>query len=314
MKALKGLLVVAATFGLVLTGCGREETAQQNPDDLSAGNGDSDWVDVLVNVDNPDEQQGLNLAAADSYAATIGGCLSGYSKNVTEADASVNVQDGDFNCTFELTSLVYNTETYTFSGDNWTEGGSFDKTGDGGTIMNFAIVSQVDSPVSGAQSVTIIFGAAEEGASQAHAADISTGISVTGADALGLSVSGFDVLVDAVNGAGEFHFDLDCSAAVTGSGATADCNGELLEDLEYAMALDTYGPQLTLDECRALASSVGTTGPHNAGIGSNGGLDIDALDGPAALFTAGNESLIMAVGGTAADSGCKYWRVSITAP
>ena len=48
----------------------------------------------------------------------------------------------------------------------------------------------------------IIFGAAEEGSSQAAAADIATGISVTGVDDLGLSVDVFDVLVDATDGAG----------------------------------------------------------------------------------------------------------------
>ena len=49
-------------------------------------------------------------------------------------------------------------------------------------------------------------------------------------------------------------------------------------------------------------------------IGSNGGLDIDALKGPAALFTPANAALIMAVSGSAADSGCTYWRIAVAAP
>ena len=315
---LRNLAVLAATLGLGIYGCGRQDSSQSAPtlgDEASGGEG---WVDVVVNIDNPDDNQGasLSLASADSYAAEITDCLSGYQKSLTEADTSVNVQDGDFNCEFKLTSLIYNTETFSFTGsENWAASSSFDKTGSAGTIMNFAVVSQVASPVSGAQSVTIIFGAAEEGASQAAAADIATGISVTGVDDLGLSVDVFDVLVDATDGAGRFYFDLECSNAIAGSGASATCNGETIEVLAVRIALDTYGPNLTLDECRNHANGTGSTnGSTAAGIGTNGGLDIDALKGPAALFTPANASLLMAVAGPNNDSGCKYWRVSITPP
>ena len=311
---LNKLTIGAVVAVLTAYGCGRSDSSAPAPE-LNDEAGGEGWVDVVVNIDNPDDNAALQLAAADSYAADITDCLSGYTKALTEADASINVQDGDFNCEFQLSSLVYGGETFTFSGDNWAASSSFDKTGSSGTLMNFTIVSQIDSPVSGAQSVTIIFGAAEEGSSQAAAADISTGISIVGADDLGLSVSAFDVLVDATDGAGRFYFDLECDAAMVGADAAATCNDEVLEGLAVRIAADTYGASLTLDECRSHANGTGTTvGDASGSVGSNGGLDIDALKGPAALYTPANANLLMAVAGPDADSGCKYWRVSITAP
>ena len=275
------------------------------------------WANVTIRVDNPAEAKGLKLAAADSYSGVISGCVSGYSKALTKADTTVNVQDGDFNCLFKLSSLAYGGETFSFDGtENWASGGAFNKTGSSGTAMNFSVVSQLASPVAGAQAVTLIFGAADEGANQAVAADITTAVSITGVDPLGVSLTIADVKVQNPSGAGLFSFDLACDHAVVGTGASAVCNGQTLQNLAIRLATDASFPNdLTLAECRAAATGTGTLhGVYAPAVGVNGGMQALSVPGPTKLFTPANAHLLLAVSGVGSSAGCSYWRIAVTAP
>lgn len=305
-KWLFGCAILAASA----TGCGRG-SRNNNPGK------DPSWVPVVLKVENIGSGSQLNLAAADSYTGSITGCVSGYSKSLTKADLNVNVQDGDFDCVFKLTTLAYGGQTYNFVGDeNWATGGSFSKTGSGGTEMNFSIVSQLASPVSGTQSITIVFGASDEGTDQTVAADVSTAVSITGVDPLGLTLAITDVKVQNPSGAGLFNFDFVCSTPVVGTGDAATCNGQVLKNLDVRLAVDSSFPNdLSLAECRAAATGAGSLhGAFSGAIGGNGGMSANLVPGPVRLFSPANAHLMLAVSGVGASGGCSYWRIAISAP
>lgn len=312
MKVLNKVLMMMIAVGIV--GCGAVSNTSESNSDREAEKDKE--VKVSIQVKYKEKQEtGFALVSADSYNAEISGCLSGYTKSLTMANSSVNVQNTDRNCLFKINSLVFHGETFTpAGGQDWTTGQSFNVTGGAGTRLNFKVVSNIATPISGAQTVTVQFGYAEEGISQTVAAGVSTGISVTGADPIDLEIVALAVTVDSGDGAGLFNFTLECADPV----ASGACNGVATGTLKAGLALDASGgADLTLDECKTIAAGGSTGTSFAAGANPsypNGGLTTGNRKGPATLYAAANDELIMAVSKGGTTDGCKYYRVTIQAP
>ena len=302
-------LSACAAVAVVAASCGSK-------DDKSSASPET--VTISYNIQARDETAlgGFSLAGADSYAATISGCKSGYYKAFSESSGSVLIQKGDFSCLFKVSSLVYKGEAFDLSAQSFAQGSSFSATGASGTLLKFEVIRNIDSPASGSQSVLVLFGA-YQGNSSTVAANVSKGISVLESAPIDLSVVSYDTVVDASDGAGLFSFKLQCAQVVSGSGASASCNSEVLSTLQVALSLDSSpSAQLSLAQCLALipgGSSSGTA--FDAGSDAsyaNGGLSTPQMKGPAPLFGAANANLIFAIKGNA--GGCKYYRVTVQAP
>jgi hypothetical protein len=260
----------------------------------------------------------LSLVAAESFSGSISGCLSGYSKAITQATSSVNVMDGDKSCVFKLTNLVFGGETFTMLGtENWGAGSVFSITGGSGTVMTFQVISNIAATISGAQSVSLLFAIQQEGSSQTIAADVSAGIDVSGADPINLDVVAKAASVDGADGAGLFSFKLDCASTIVGSDGAAACAGVNIAGLKVALAKDTFSGDLSVQECRTLATSGGSGTVINLSSDPqvpHGGFATGQLKGPATLFAPANANLVMAIADPAADGGCKFFLITITSP
>ena len=259
----------------------------------------------------------FSLASADSFSASISGCLSGFSKTgIAASTSALQVQKTDKNCVSKLDSLGFAGENFSFgAGAAWSDGSSFESIGSSGTKMRFSIVKNLDATIAGPQTVQIVFAAVQSGAAQTLSAGVGTAISVSGADPVYLDVLSNDVEV-APDGAGNFRFVLQCSSAVS----NGSCLGLDMNKLRSGVALDSFSGVLTLEQCRALAldvnngNKVGTLLAAGDPVAANGGLSKPQLKGPAKLYDAANANLIFALANTDASGGCKYFKVSVSQP
>lgn len=286
----------------------------------SSDSGDSGPGQVDVTFDVKDTSVAFSLADPDSYTASITGCISGYSKtDITQATVGLQVQDTDVGCVFALTGMTIGAETFTPAGtENWAENQTFAITGSAGTVLYFRVLSQLDATISGAQNVSIVYATSEAGTAQSKGAEIATGVSISGGNDVNLDIVNLDVTVNGTTGAGEFDFKFHCSEAAAGSGAAATCSGVTMSTMTHGMTLDTYGATLTLAECQAVADSGGLSGTvfdQGADAGApNGGIQTGNVTGPATLYAPANANLIVALRAPGADDGCKYFKITITAP
>lgn len=266
------------------------------------------------------------LASATSYSMSLEGCVSGLSyPTITNANPSIDVYKFDQGCIVKLNNFVFNGITWVPSaGDpfsSWVTGDSaiFEDQLDPANTMSVVVNSQLDDPVSGTESVEYFFSEIVAGADQAIAKNIV-------GDAHALSVNGFaapSFTIDAVSftgmtaaGAGQFVFTLECSEAVTGSGATEACAGLLLDDVTYKLVPDTYGGVLTIADAIALFPSgesvvggkllAGEGGTINGGFTTVSGAGV--LISPDEMHNNPNMILIL----EAANTSYLYFNVDVT--
>lgn len=314
---MKSVLAIGVTAGFLMA-CG-----SGGGDDPVAPVNSSSSAFVPVSVSVSEAFAGgasLSLAAAESFSGSIAGCLSGYSKAITQATASVNVMDGDKNCVFKLTSLVFGGETFNMLGsESWANGSVFNVTGGSGTLMTFQVITNLAATISGAQNVNVLFATQQEGSSQTIAAAVSAGFNIEGADPINLDVDAESksAVVDGTDGAGLFSFKLECGENLVGTDGSATCSAVNVAGLKIGLAKDTFSSVLSVDECRTLATSGGSGTVINLSSDPqvpHGGLATGQLKGPATLFDPANANLVMAIADPAAGGGCKFFLISVTPP
>lgn len=267
-------------------------------------------VNVTVSEARLNAVASLSLAAAQSWSGSISGCLSGYSKTLDQTATAVNVMDADRNCVFKLSSLAFAGENFSFSGsESWSAGSVFEVTGDKSSKLTFQVISNLGSPISGAQSVSIVFSLQQQGTGQTVAANVESAINISGADPIDLDIATKAVSVDGVDGAGLFSFGMNCTGAASGSGASTACSGIVVNSLKFALVRDTFSGVLDLAQCRAVALAGASGTPQAAG-----GLATGVVKGPATLFAPANANLVFAIANPVANGGCKYFLISIAAP
>lgn len=258
-------------------------------------------------------QTTLALAAPSAYTAEISGCVSGFSNtSLTEADTSPTIPDFDSNCQFKLSSVTVSGETFTINvgSVSFAQGASFLITGSGGTEMNFTVTDQIDSPISGPQTVAITFAPTEAGTSSSvDAVTTTAGVTIDGANPINLELDSSHVAIqgiDGTTGAGSFGFRLLCDTAV----AAGQCDGVDLTTISSGLVNATgYTLPLSAGDCSTIAGAANYGSQHVVG---NGGLLTPTLVGPAPIYDAANSSLLLAI--LSSDGACKYFEITVNSP
>lgn len=285
-----------------------------------------DWTDVTIKVlEREQYETPLQYSLATpptAYRAEISGCQSGYEKALGVTETAVRVQKSDSSCIFRLLDITLDTEVFTFSNIvDWSPGVNFSALGDQGTPMRVDVFSNLTSPIADSQAVMILFAVAQKGLPQQTGPSIAAGVSVSGTSVLSMAIGKLDLAVNPATGGGLFSFTVTCMVPATGNGFDEKCENDVLVDLQFALRIDTYGPVLDIDQCRAIATqdgngvSVGI--PFAANTNSsfpNGGFTTGQIKGPVRLYAPANRSLIFAIAGRQTTSGCKYFRITVNTP
>lgn len=319
---IKHLLGFLASSSLIIS-CGGGSSSSSN---------DSGSNQVSVDFTVTDASLGFNLLAGETYAASITGCTSGFSRtDITDSNVSgLLVTEGDTGCEFRLTTMAIGGENFTSfptAAGSWSQNSTFLVTGDQGTELYFKVTDQIADPISGTQSVSIIYAKSKAITDQTVGAATSAGVTIVAGDNVEMAVNALSVSVDGTNGNGLFDFTLECSENVAGT----TCSGTEMTTMTAGMMTVTAPiSNLTLDECKGIVDGTytgsGATAstsnlsptaylPQGDAAAAAGGMTILDVAGPATLYGAGNSNLVMAIKAAGADeAGCTYFNVSITQP
>lgn len=294
----------------IMVGCGEMKLA--NSDSLSPNS----FV-TLVPMVSP-KKGDLKLAAATvKYRALIGGCLSGWTKQLTEVDLTVQIPDKDIDCQFRLIEAWINERYFGFSDiKSFAQGASFVVRGSEATVFSFTAIDQIDSPIDGAQTVNIMFTPVEAGGQvDSSGASANSGISIGGSATMDVVVSAAHIVsVDSSDGHGNFQFSLNCLVPIEGT----KCNDIDLANAQAGLGIDIdsviyFGDRpLELESCKALANQAVNPIPIGETTAPNGGVRSAILAGPAPLYKPGNNRLILAIKTT--DGSCKYFSIVVKRP
>jgi hypothetical protein len=255
---------------------------------------------------------GLQLTDAASFRMALDGCSSGlaYPEITT---ATIAVYKNDVDCKVKLLSFVLNGVTWVAGNaapfSTWAPGDTaqFVNQADASMTTKVVVQSQLNSPISGSESVSYAFTQSLVGGGETIAPDaVAAGhtLSVSGQDAPQFTISSIRWAGMTAAGAGQFVFTLDCMAAVSGSGESEACSGLRLSDVKYKLVQDTYGGSLTLEQAGDIfaaggANSVDVADRLAAGAGGtvNGGFvtasGSDVLTGPGQMHANPNMLLVI---------------------
>jgi hypothetical protein len=298
-----------------LAGCGSQGSKKQPPKNLERNPNALVRLTFNLSQSNPDETSipGFALAPAADYSASISGCKTGFQRSgITAATSDLFVQKNDTDCVFKLDTLTFAGENFSFQLQNqWGSGTSFDVTGSAGTVIRFAVISNIQSRITEDQTISMNFSYAAQGTPTEIGARVGVAVSIVGADPILLEVSQLDVTVMA-DGAGQFNAILNCSTPV----ATGRCGSIQLNALRFGLAANAENT-LSLGECRAIALGAahklkGTELPVGTPSAANGGISVARLKGPTPLYGTGNDKLYLAATDTSSSYGsCKYYRILV---
>jgi hypothetical protein len=243
-----------------------------------------DLVSISVRVEEKKNPQAssFNLADATSFTVILTGCASGQTGTATQSDPSLGVYKFDQSCVGQLTSFQFNGSTYT---PDPSDGFESYAIGDSATFIDalnpnnkfrVVVTSQLNSPISGTESISYSFSQILAGDDQKFAEEVVSAphtVSVSGIGAPAFKVKELSYVGMTAQGAGQFQFKLECDATLTGTGGTTACQDNLLSSLRYKLVKDTFGGVLDITQ----AASLFTTG----------GISID----PTEVIPVGNGSL-----------------------
>lgn len=298
-------LIVATGCGIDLLDGGSNNEKVSEPEEL-------EMISVPLEVVDQSDT-GIYLTSASAFTMSLEGCASGYSTTVTEANASINLYKYDEGCLLKLNALTVSGVEYTSSNSGATDFATW-QAGDAGVFTDASgfysiavgVVSQLDDPISGTEAVAYSFAMVASGSDETIAdTDVGDGhaISVDGHPAPSVTIE--SVVFSDINstGAGEFTFNLECSAVVS----VNDCDGVDMTSWEYALIEDTYGSSPTPSDLAGLTYD-NTGAAVDSGIGSNGGTTTPAMFGPNEIHN--NPSMILVIKN---DISYLYFNVDITA-
>ena len=244
-------------------GKGTSETASTGPVWQSGGESQVDYVKVPISVKEGKRQTlvddyggGFNLTtAATKYTITISGCLTGYSKTVTESSGgTLKLVKSDKNCLAKLTSFFLGVVEYTPlpapDPDTRTDAEKFNdwKSGDvaifvngDGDKLSVHVVSQISVTVQAdTDTVAYTFNGIQVG-TQANVLEgqYSAGhpISVNSIDAPEYAISALDWVGLTAGGGGKFTFELQCPITTVDSkcATTTDDPYQAIEGTRYLL-------------------------------------------------------------------------------
>jgi hypothetical protein len=205
-----------------------------------------------VTVDN----QSLNLATATEYEIQLTSCASTQAVTIDESKAYLELYEFDRNCLAKLNRFKLIDKIYT------PKAGSLFDTWIAGDVATFEVVGAtppdelrvevletIANPVVANGSIHYQFSEIVKGTDQnvAEAAvRESASITVSGQDAPQFTVKNIYFVGVTATGNGEFRFQLECDADLTGAAGNRKCVDVRLDSIEMVLVKDTYGG--TLDQ------------------------------------------------------------------
>ncbi len=329
MKTSIWSLAVLMAAVAVAPACGSSKKSKKSSSGsvtASGGGDDREMVRIPVTLSEQSLKFAFNLASASAYNIDVDGCASGYTTSATEATASVTLYRYDQGCLAKLTTFTVGATTYVpaAGGDftTWLAGdlATFEESGNPANIVKVLAVAQLSSPLE-AMTDTIeysfseIYSGADELIGSGAVSD-PYAITVAGQSAPSYTISQVAFVGMTATGGGQFQFTMECTAAITGTGATSNCVDVLMADITYKLIADTFGGTLDINDANGLfpaGESAVNTATDVVAVGAggtvNGGFLTVNLTGPDQMHLNPNMILIL----QAADTSYLYFNVDVQA-
>ena len=267
----------------------------------------------FVEVENPNPSDGevaipVSIGASE-YTAAIDNCLSGFEKQISQDDSDIFIQANDQNCRFRLLRLVFEEESFDFTGiENWDQGSKFIVRGDQGTNLTVFVEQTLSELIGDAE--TIVINLIESSDNQFFSYTPRTPLSVNidvSESKLPFSLNSFDVGV-ADSGAGMFEFYFGCFDEL-------GCIEAMPKPVYVNLLRVPEGFIPTYDTCNSILSS-GLVADNFVNPGDevlvNGGLVTYPIEGPGRLFDPANSQLVMTIGDPNFGGSCEFYFISVT--
>jgi hypothetical protein len=330
---LKTGFALGVTFGLVH--CGPKLSTMQGKTESESDPTQKPSQEELVSIPVKVEEKKSNKAAfalavdATAFNISLDSCKSGLTGTATQANPSIKVYKFDQDCLAKLTSFQVNGSTFVPSVadpfSTWIAGdtATFQDSLDANNKIKVTVSNQLASPVSGSDSIGYVFSAIAAGIDQTFAESVVSqpkAISVSGLGAPDFKVKELSYVGMTSLGGGQFQFKLECNANLTGTGATAACQGMLLSKIRYKLVKDTYGGTLDITTAASLFPTgsvtidaaeiipVGNAALPKGGFTTPISTDPEVLTGPSQMHL--NSKMLLVLEGDA--TSYTYFKVDVT--
>lgn len=307
---------------------------------------DSQRVLVPVKIYYDDGLGLTDVTAAVSYQISLTGCASGFTQTTSTTLAPYQY---DVGCYAKLTQFVYDgTDNFTY---NQTEAGAtaftdsfagyaagqkaIFATADAApthkTLMRVYVEQALTNSITGSEAVIYRFSHITQGSTstilKSTIDEAGTTVTVTSVAPPSFTISSSSLVNITSNGAGEWQFVLQCTAAVTGTGDSRICAQVTMYDkLRFKLIQDTYSSAMTVSQLEsAFGILAGSGSPiasgdiHSAGTTTtNGGFrtpntsESNVATGPNQMHNNPNMILILrSEGSTAGEYSWQYFNVDV---
>ena len=267
---------------------------------------------VSFKLADTDKQLGLTQEKRITFRGRVAHCLSGFEVSIDEESNGFEVVEGDRSCQFRLDSLSVNQEIYTFTGEeSWSEGEFFNITGSKGTILPVTIVSQLESPINGPQTVIIMISSKIEQGSD-HFIDpneYSEGINVGSGLSIDLELKHDKAKVTKDHQL-SISFWLNCLSPMN----KKKCSGIDVSKLIAGITNDMIPDDLNEDQCTKIAFHHSSSGhfTSRSSILDHGGVMFKNLSVPLLDNLADFHNLTLAIATGEEKGSCQYFSLLVS--